>query len=71
MTYEAVWLGCTFPGCDVGTLADPRHLANLTEDDEAPGEGDSGGPLRKDLGAWPDTSPSGVFSRDLRDGRPS
>ena len=30
MTYESIWLDCTFPGCDVGTPADPRHLANLT-----------------------------------------
>lgn len=30
MTYESVWLDCIFPGCGAGTLADPRHLANLT-----------------------------------------
>lgn len=32
MTYreQAVWLQCTHPGCDTGTTADVRHLANLT-----------------------------------------
>lgn len=27
---QSVWLQCTSPSCDAGTLADPRHVANLT-----------------------------------------
>jgi len=28
--HDLVWLDCTWPGCNNGTTADPRHVANLT-----------------------------------------
>lgn len=30
MIRQSVWLDCETPGCPLGTLADPRHLPNLT-----------------------------------------